>query len=102
MIAPLFLLLTRVLGLFKGDDPTPIGMLLACVFTSISVVRYGLFDPVRTAKRHVIEQLKEGIIVTDDVRNILYCNPMAQLILLSMKKTENSTERPSPSYYFLL
>ena len=93
MIAPLFLLSTRVLGLFRGDDPTPIGMLLACVFTSISVVRYGLFDPVRTAKRHVIEQLKEGIIVTDDVRNILYCNPMAQLILLSMKKTENFSKK---------
>ena len=89
----MFLLLTRVFGLFKGDDPTPIGMLLACVFTSISVVRYGLFDPVRTAKRHVIEQLKEGIIVTDDVRNILYCNPMAQLILLSMKKTENLSKK---------
>lgn len=86
MLSPMLLLLSRILGIFKGDDPTPIGMLLACIFMSVSVIKYGLFDPVKTAKNHVIEELKEGIVVTDDQKNILYANPMALSIFDTVKK----------------
>lgn len=86
MLSPMLLLLSRILGIFKGDDPTPLGMLLACIFMSVSVIKYGLFDPVKTAKNHVIEELKEGIVVTDDQKNILYANPMALSIFDTVKK----------------
>lgn len=86
MLSPMLLLLSRILGIFKGDDPTPLGMLLACIFMSVSVIKYGLFDPVKTAKNHVIEELKEGIVVTDDQKNILYANPMALSIFETVKK----------------
>lgn len=86
MLSPMLLLLSRILGIFKGDDPTPLGMFLACIFMSVSVIKYGLFDPVKTAKNHVIEELKEGIVVTDDQKNILYANPMALSIFETVKK----------------
>lgn len=50
MLSPMILLSLRLLGILKGDDPTPLGILLSCIFLSIAVVRYGLFDPVKNAK----------------------------------------------------
>lgn len=61
----MLLLSLRILKILKGDDPTPLGILLSCIFMSIAVVKYGLFDPVKNAKNYIIDNLKEVVIVTD-------------------------------------
>ena len=56
VLSPMILLSLRLLGILKGDDPTPLGLLLSCIFMTVAVVKYGLFDPVKNAKNHIIEQ----------------------------------------------
>lgn len=82
--SPMILLSLRILGVIKGDDPTPLGILLSCVFMSMAVVKYGLFDPVKNAKNHIIDNLNEGLIVTNDDKHFLFLNPMAQVLVASV------------------
>ena len=64
MLSPMLLLSLRILKILKGDDPTPLGILLSCIFMSIAVVKYGLFDPVKNAKNYIIKStLKSAGIV---------------------------------------
>lgn len=85
ILSPMILLSSRLLGILKGDDPTPLGMLLSCIFFSIAVVRYGLFDLVKNAKNQIIDDLNEALIVADEERRFLFLNPMAQQLIASMK-----------------
>ena len=87
LLAPMILLSLRILGILKGDDPTPLGMLISCVFLSIAVVKYGLFDPVKNAKNSIINDLNEALIVTDEERRFLFLNPMAEKLVSTMKKS---------------
>ena len=80
VLAPLILLTMWLLGVIKGDDPTPLGILLASVFMSLAVIIYGLFDPVRNAKDTIIQKLTECLIVADMERNFLYLNPAAETL----------------------
>lgn len=86
VLSPMILLSLRILGVIKGDDPTPLGILLSCVFMSMAVVRYGLFDPVKNAKNHIIDNLNEGLIVTNDDKHFLFLNPMAQALVASVQR----------------
>ena len=86
LLAPMILLSLRILGILKGDDPTPLGMFISCVFLSIAVVKYGLFDPVKNAKNSIINDLNEALIVTDEERRFLFLNPMAEELVSTMKK----------------
>lgn len=72
MLSPMLLLSLRILKILKGDDPTPLGILLSCIFMSIAVVKYGLFDPVKNAKNYIIDNLKEAVIVTDADHRFLF------------------------------
>ncbi len=85
VLAPMILLSLRITGVLKGDDPTPLGILLSCVFMSAAVVKYGLFDPVKNAKNQIIENLGEGLIVVDAERHFLFMNPMANTLVESIK-----------------
>lgn len=71
MLSPTVLLSLRLLGILKGDDPTPLGILLSCVFLCVAVVRFGLFDPVKNAKNQIINSLKEALVVTDSEKEAL-------------------------------
>lgn len=86
MLSPMILLALRLFGLLKGDDPTPLGMLLACVFMTIAVVKYKLIDPVKSAKNLIIQSLNEAVIVTDLEGRFLFENPMAETLISSIKR----------------
>lgn len=86
MLSPMILLSMRLFGILKGDDPTPLGMLLSCVFMSIAVVKYRLIDPVKSAKNMIIQSLNEAVIVTDLEGRFLFENPMAETLIASIKK----------------
>ena len=55
--SPMVLLALRILGILKGDDPTPLGILMAGMFMSFAVVRYGLFDPVKIGRASCRERV---------------------------------------------
>ena len=86
MLSPVILLSMRLFGILKGDDPTPLGMLLACVFMTIAVVKYKLIDPVKSAKNMVIQSLNEAVVVVDLEGRFLFLNPMAETIVSAIKK----------------
>ena len=86
MLSPMILLSLRLFGLLKGDDPTPLGILLACVFMTIAVVKYKLIDPVKSAKNLIIQSLNEAVIVTDLEGRFLFENPMAETLISSIKR----------------
>ena len=88
MLSPMLLLSLRILKILKGDDPTPLGILLSCIFMSIAVVKYGLFDPVKNAKNYIIDNLKEAVIVTDADHRFLFLNSMADKITTSINKEQ--------------
>lgn len=88
VLSPMILLSLRLLGILKGDDPTPLGLLLSCIFMTVAVVKYGLFDPVKNAKNHIIENLNEGLIVTDAGGNFLFLNPMAESLVSVIRDAE--------------
>lgn len=88
VLSPMILLSLRLLGILKGDDLTPLGLLLSCIFMTVAVVKYGLFDPVKNAKNHIIENLNEGLIVTDAGGNFLFLNPMAESLVSVIREAE--------------
>lgn len=88
MLSPMLLLSLRILKILKGDDPTPLGILLSCIFMSIAVVKYGLFDPVKNAKNYIIDNLKEAVIVTDADHRFLFLNSMADKIITFINKEQ--------------
>ena len=88
ILSPMLLLSLRILKILKGDDPTPLGILLSCIFMSIAVVKYGLFDPVKNAKNYIIDNLKEAVIVTDADHRFLFLNSMADKIITSINKEQ--------------
>lgn len=88
MLSPMLLLSLRILKILKEDDPTPLGILLSCIFMSIAVVKYGLFDPVKNAKNYIIDNLKEAVIVTDADHRFLFLNSMADKIITSINKEQ--------------
>ena len=88
MLSPMLLLSLRILKILKGDDPTPLGILLSCIFMSIAVVKYGLFYPVKNAKNYIIDNLKEAVIVTDADHRFLFLNSMADKIITSINKEQ--------------
>ena len=88
MLSPMLLLSLRILKILKGDDRTPLGILLSCIFMSIAVVKYGLFDPVKNAKNYIIDNLKEAVIVTDADHRFLFLNSMADKIITSINKEQ--------------
>lgn len=86
MLSPVILLSLRLFGILKGDDPTPLGMLLSCVFMCVAVVKYKMIDPVKSAKNLFIQSLNEAVVVTDIERRFLFLNPMAETLIATMKK----------------
>lgn len=89
VLSPMILLSLRILGVIKGDDPTPLGILLSCVFMCMAVVKYGLFDPVKNAKNHIIDNLNEAVVVTNDDKHFLFLNPMAEQLIHSIRCEKN-------------
>lgn len=74
---------TAVVGVWpvSGVDPTPVLFSITSVVFGWMVVRHQLFDIVPTARRTVLEDLHDGIFVTDASRRVLDANRVAESVL---------------------
>ena len=71
---PVFLWLMRLAGVFGYYDPYPMSMMITESFLVFVMYRYRLFDTVKSAKDRVIDNVKEGILVTDHAGKVIYLN----------------------------
>lgn len=85
-IMPFLLLLLYLSGATGGFDTTPLGILFSVCFLFIAVNKYGLFDTVQYAKEAVVENMGEGIIVSDARMKFLYANTAACELFPNMKQ----------------
>ena len=71
---PVIFLLITVSGVTGVYDIFPLSMIIAESLLVFTMFRYRLFDTVTIAKERVLEELKEGIFVTDSFGDTLYFN----------------------------
>lgn len=73
-LVPIGSWILRIAGVFGDYDSYPLSMLAAEAFLVFVMYRYRLFDTVKSAKDSVIDDIKEGILVTDGFGAIVYSN----------------------------
>ena len=88
-LVPCMLLILRAVRIFSGDDPTILGIFFTCISWTGTISSRGLFDTVKSAKEGLVENLSEGIIVSDNNNSILYYNPAASSILKNLSVRMN-------------
>ncbi|MDE7187125.1 MAG: hypothetical protein K2O13_06420, partial [Lachnospiraceae bacterium] len=69
--------MTGMLGYY---DPYPMSMMITESFLVLVMYRYRLFDTVKTAKDRVIDDVKEGVLITDYNGAVIYSNREASRI----------------------
>jgi diguanylate cyclase (GGDEF)-like protein/PAS domain S-box-containing protein len=74
------LYLTRGLALFGHVDPTPFAFTASGLVMTWGIFRYRLFNIIPIARDHVIESLKEGVIVVDSENKLGDLNPASRQI----------------------
>lgn len=74
VLNPVLLWLLRMAGLFGYYDIYPMSMMISESFLVLIMYRYRLFDTVKTAKDRVVDNIEEGILVTDHNREVIYLN----------------------------
>lgn len=77
---PICLWILRMAGAVGYYDPYPMSMVITEFFLLFVMYRYRLFDTVKTAKDRVIDNIGEGILVTDRNGEIIYLNREASRI----------------------
>ena len=83
-LVPIIFWIMRILGYLGHYDSYPISMLITESFLVFVMYRYRLFDTVKGAKDRVIDEIKEGILVTDGLDAVIYSNREADLIFPDM------------------
>lgn len=71
---PICLWICRASGAFGYYDPYPMSMVMTECFLVFVMYKYRLFDTVKTAKDRVIDNIREGILVTDRHGEVIYLN----------------------------
>ena len=84
-VAPLTFMIITNFKLFGHTDTTAIGALISNLFLYIAIYKQGLFDVVRMAKDTVLENVGEGIVITDAKYGLLYANEAAKNLFPQMK-----------------
>jgi len=77
-IPPMVVLALQLTQTVKNADFIPLTIVLSIVLLLLSVGKYGLFDLVQDAKEYVIDNLEQGILITDEDMNIIYKNPWVE------------------------
>lgn len=77
---PIFLWFLRMTGVLGYYDPYPMSMMIMESFLVLVMYRYRLFDTVKTAKDRVIDDVKEGVLITDYNGEVIYSNREASRI----------------------
>lgn len=79
-LLPIIFWALKILGFLGHYDSYPISMLITESFLVFVMYRYRLFDTVESAKDRVVDEIKEGILVTDGFGSVVYFNREARLI----------------------
>lgn len=79
-LLPIMFWILRLAGLLGYYDSYPFSMLLTESFLVFVMYRYRLFDTVKSAKDRVIDEIREGILVTDVGGAVVYYNREAGMI----------------------
>jgi len=69
------------LDLFAPLDATVLSMNISFVLYALALFHFHMFDPIQAARKMVIEQMREGMIVLDTGQKIVDLNPGAERIL---------------------
>ena len=73
-LVPIVIWLLRGMGVFGDYDSYPLSMLITESFLVFVMYRYRLFDTVKSAKDSVLDEIKEGILVVDEIGTLVYSN----------------------------
>lgn len=83
-LLPLGFWIMRLMGLVGYYDPYPFSMMIAESLLVLVMYHYRLFDTVQSAKDRVVDEIREGILVADELGKIVYYNHEADLIYPEM------------------
>lgn len=85
---PIFLWLLRMAGVLGYYDPYPMSMMITESFLVLVMYRYRLFDTVKNAKDRVIDNVKEGVLITDHNGEVIYSNREVSRIFPNLDWTD--------------
>ncbi len=83
-LVPIVIWIFRMAGVFGKYDSYPLSMLVAEMFLVFVMFRYRLFDTVKSAKDRVVDEIKEGILVADELGSIVYHNKEINTVFLNI------------------
>lgn len=90
--APVIGLIINFFPCFEGFDPTPIGIMFACLLISLNVMKFGLLDIMQIAGENAMDYTGEGLIVVTKNMNFVYANQKAYEIFPEL--AERNDEYP--------
>ncbi len=79
-LLPIGFWIMRLAGVVGYYDPYPLSMLITESLLVLVMYHYRLFDTVQSAKDRVVDEIREGILVVDELEKIVYYNHEANLI----------------------
>jgi len=79
IIASIIPLITTILYIFKlttlNADLTPVSLIFTGIFLAVGIYMQGMFDVMPVARKQIIDNLSDGIIVLDMADRIIEANP---------------------------
>lgn len=73
-------------NLFPFYNPMPFALFISGMFLVAGTYRYQMFDVVESAKEHIIDTIKEGIVIVDNRGNYLAANKKGKYIFPKLKE----------------
>lgn len=83
-LVPLGFWFLRLIGLLGYYDSYPLSMLITESLLVLVMYHYRLFDTVQSAKDRVVDEIREGILVVDELGKTVYSNHEADLIFTNI------------------
>jgi len=94
----------EILGFNTGFDDTVLGYAIGSIFMFIAIVKYSLLDTLKKASDYAIDEVSEGIVITNKNDEIEYLNLTSKIIFpgiennpskfLERIKTSIETQKP--------
>lgn len=89
-LLPIGFWILRIAGVVGYYDPYPFSMMITESLLVLVMYHYRLFDTVQSAKDRVIDEIHEGILVADDLGEIVYYNNETELIFPKVNWTDKA------------
>ncbi|MBD5476110.1 MAG: response regulator [Lachnospiraceae bacterium] len=89
-LLPIGFWILRLMGMVGYYDTYPISMMITESLLVLVMYHYRLFDTVQSAKDRVVDEIREGILVVDELGKIVYFNHEAELIFPKINWNDKS------------